>query len=44
MNLEKKNFKPFSFYTSKNKAKYAVELTEESNYQLGNKFNIKNFK
>jgi len=34
----KKNFKPFTFYTSKQKAKYAVELTANHNYKIGEKF------
>jgi uncharacterized membrane protein (UPF0127 family) len=36
----KKNFRPFSFYTSKNKVKYVVELTEKNNYKIGNKFDF----
>ena len=34
----KNNFKPFTFYTPKNKAMYIVELTEKHNYKLGNMF------
>jgi uncharacterized membrane protein (UPF0127 family) len=33
----KKKFRPFTFYTSKNKAKYVVELTEKHNFKQGNK-------
>ncbi|MBW2965768.1 DUF192 domain-containing protein [Candidatus Woesearchaeota archaeon] len=33
----KRNFRPFSFYTSKNKARYVVELVEENNYKIGDK-------
>jgi len=36
----KKNFRPFSFYTSKNKAKYVVELTEKHNFKIGNKIDF----
>ena len=34
----KKNFKPFTFYKSKNKANYVVELTEPHNYKVGKIF------
>jgi uncharacterized membrane protein (UPF0127 family) len=34
----KRNFRPFSFYTSKEKAKYVVELVEKNNYKIGEKF------
>ncbi|MBW2978425.1 DUF192 domain-containing protein [Candidatus Woesearchaeota archaeon] len=37
----KKNFKPFSFYTSKNKAKYVAELTEEHKFKIGDKIDFK---
>lgn len=37
----KRNFRPFTFYTSKNKAKYVVELTEKHNYLLGEKLILK---
>ncbi len=33
----KKNFRPFNFYTSKEKAKYVIELVEDSNYKIGEK-------
>ena len=33
----KKNFRPFSFYTSKEKAKYVIELVEYNNYKIGEK-------
>ena len=36
----KRNFQPFSFYTSKEKAKYAVELTEKNSYKIGEKFTL----
>ena len=36
----KENFRPFSCYTSKKKAKYAVELTENHNYKIGDKVNF----
>ncbi len=34
----KKDFKPFTFYKSKEKVKYVVELTEPHNYKVGDKF------
>ena len=34
----KKDFKPFTFYKSKEKAQYVVELVEEHNYKIGDKF------
>lgn len=37
----KRNLKPFSFYTSKNKAKYVVELAEKNNYKIRDKINFK---
>ncbi len=33
----KRNFRPFRFYTSKNKARYVVELTDKHNFRLGDK-------
>ena len=36
----KKDFRPFSFYTSQNKAKYVVELTEDHNHKIGEKVNF----
>jgi len=36
----KRNFRPFSFYTSKEKAKYVVELSEKYNFKLGDKVNF----
>lgn len=36
----KKNFRPFSLYTSQNKAKYVVELIENHNYKTGEKVNF----
>ena len=33
----KKNFKPFTFYRSKEKAKYVIELTEKHSFKLGQK-------
>jgi len=36
----KNNFRPFSFYTSENKAKYVVELTENNDYNIGDKVNF----
>ena len=34
----KKNFKPFTFYTSKNKAMYLLETPFEINYKIGDNF------
>ena len=34
----KKDFKPFTFYKSKKKAKYVVELVEKHNYKIGQIF------
>jgi uncharacterized membrane protein (UPF0127 family) len=34
----KKNFKPFTFYTSKEKAKYLLETPFEIDYKTGDKF------
>ena len=34
----KKNFKPFTFYKSKEKAKYVVELTGKHDYKVGKIF------
>ncbi len=36
----KENFRPFSFYSSENKAKYVVELTENHNYKIGERINF----
>ena len=36
----KKNLRPFSFYYSKNKAKYVAELTEKNDYKIRNKLNF----
>jgi len=33
----KHNFKPFTFYKSKNNVKYVLELTEKNNYKIGEK-------
>lgn len=34
----KKNFKPFTFYTSKKKARYLLETPFDVNYKTGDKF------
>ena len=34
----KKDFKPFTFYTSKTKARYLLETPFEINYKIGDKF------
>ena len=34
----KKNFKPFTFYTSKKKASYLLETPFEIDYKIGDKF------
>ena len=42
----KKNFRPFSFYKSREKAKYVVEIAEENNYKaikIGDRFHITDF-
>ena len=36
----KKGFKPFSFYRSKEKAQFVVELVEDNNYKTGQIFNL----
>lgn len=36
----KRNFRPFSFYISKNKAKYAIELVEKNEYKISEKINF----
>ena len=38
----KKNFMPFSFYTSKNNAKYVVEISKDrkKEYKIGEKINF----
>jgi hypothetical protein len=36
----KKDFRPFSFYTSGKKVKYVVELTDKHNYKVGDKINF----
>ena len=36
----KKNLKPFTFYKSKKKAKFIVELAEENNYKIKEKINF----
>ena len=38
----KRNFRPFSFYTSKNKAKYVIEIAEnrKDKYKTGEKINF----
>lgn len=40
----KRNFKPFTFYKSKNKAKYVLELTEKNNLKVGNGVELNNKK
>ena len=37
----KKNFKPFTFWTSKEKGKYVVELAFPEEYKVGNKVEMK---
>jgi uncharacterized membrane protein (UPF0127 family) len=34
----KKNFKPFTFYTSKTKVKYLLETPWEVNFKIGDRF------
>lgn len=37
----KKNFKPFTFWNSKEKGKYVVELAFPGEYQVGDRVEIK---
>jgi uncharacterized membrane protein (UPF0127 family) len=36
----KRNLRPFRFYTSKEKSKYVVELTEDHNHKIGERVNF----
>lgn len=40
----RRNFKPFTFYTSKKKAKYVLELTDKYDVKIGQKLSIEYIK